>query len=133
MKIGYVDSSCVVAVLLTEAASPRVGRTLGGFDRLYASNLLEAEVLSVAHREGLDADRAMLFGDLRWVSPSRALSAEIDRALAAGYLRGADLWHVANALYLRPDIPDLEFLSLDGPQAEVAARLGFRTPLRARA
>jgi hypothetical protein len=56
------------------------------------------------------------------------LSTEITRVLSAGYLRGADLWHVATALYLRTDLPDIDFLTLDQPQRAVAATLGFKTP-----
>ena len=32
--------------------------------------------------------------------PDRPLTHECTKALTAGYLRGADLWHVACALYL---------------------------------
>jgi hypothetical protein len=40
-------------------------------------------------------------------------------------LKGADLWHLANALFLSPDAEDLSFLTLDTRQADVAGRLGF--------
>lgn len=48
-------------------------------------------------------------------------------ALTAGYLRGADLWHVACALYLAEVPSDVTFLSLDDRQRTVAEALGFRT------
>ena len=47
-------------------------------------------------------------------------------ALRAGYLRGADLWHVACALYVAPKPSDVFFITLDERQAEVAAALEFR-------
>ncbi len=129
MSAAYVDSSCLVAVLLGEPAGVPVGETLGRHDRLFASNLLDAEVSSAARRERIALLRPGVFQDLLWVLPGRSLAAEIDTALAAGYLRGADLWHVASALYLRADIPELEFLTLDRTQDQVAAALGFPTPL----
>ena len=57
--------------------------------------------------------------------PDRTLSAEIGRVLAAAGLRGADLWHLACALYLEPEPDELVFLTLDPPQRTAASRLGF--------
>ena len=57
--------------------------------------------------------------------PIRRLTGEIDRALACGYVRGADLWHLACALFVTPEPADLAFLTLDAGQAGVAGRLGF--------
>jgi hypothetical protein len=49
--------------------------------------------------------------------------------LRHGRLRGADLWHLACALYLADGRPDgLAFLSRDGPQRSLARGLGFATP-----
>ena len=45
------------------------------------------------------------------------------------YLRGADLWHVATALYLAESPADVDFLTLDPAQREAAAALGFPTPV----
>jgi predicted nucleic acid-binding protein len=130
VSAAYVDSSCLIAVLLGEPAGVPLGHALGRYERLFASNLLDAEVCSAARRERVALLRPGAFRDLLWVLPGRSLGAEIDTALAAGYLRGADLWHVATALYLRVDIPELEFLTLDRAQGQVAAALGFPTPLR---
>ncbi len=52
------------------------------------------------------------------------LTGEIQTVLSAGYLRGADCWHVAVALSYAP-ARDLTFFSLDKAQRAVAARLGF--------
>jgi len=62
---------------------------------------------------------------LEWVSPDRPLGAEINAVLDAGYLRGADCWHVATALYFATDPSRLAFLTLDARQGEVAKALGF--------
>lgn len=129
MTAAYVDSSFLVAVLFGEPTGGEVGRMLPTYERLFASNLLEAEVCSAARREGVTLVRPGVFQDLLWVLPGRPLGAEIDVALGAGYLRGADVWHVACALYVRADVPELEFLTLDGPQRTVAAALGFPTPV----
>ena len=51
--------------------------------------------------------------------------------LETGYLRGADLWHVATALYVSPQARNLSFATLDARQNAVAAALGFRIPREA--
>ena len=53
-----------------------------------------------------------------------ALTSEISMVVEAGYLRGADLWHLASALYLTPDPKEVTFITLDERQAEVARGLG---------
>jgi hypothetical protein len=47
--------------------------------------------------------------------------------LEHGYLRGADLWHLACALFVVDEPDMLTFLTLDTRQQEVAAALGFHT------
>jgi hypothetical protein len=50
-------------------------------------------------------------------------------AVDVGRLRGADLWHVACALFVAGSARgDLAFLSRDAAQRTVAKRLGFPTP-----
>jgi hypothetical protein len=68
---------------------------------------------------------ARLLSGLTWVYPNRPLTRELDRVIATGYLKGADLWHLACALFLAPDGKDLTFATLDRRQEEVAARLRF--------
>ena len=63
---------------------------------------------------------------IEWIFPDRVLTHEIERVLAVGRLRGADLWHVATALYLEPNPSELTFLTADIRQREVAAAVGFR-------
>jgi hypothetical protein len=55
------------------------------------------------------------------------VSFAIVRRRFAGYLRGADCWHLATALYLAPNPSDLTFLTLDDTQRKIAKTLGFRT------
>lgn len=124
MNVGYVDPSCLVAVAFAEPGYEALVARLEGLDQLYSSNLLEAELRAAFQREGVDADGGLL-GRLSWVLPDRALSPEIGTVLAAGYLRGADLWHLACALYLSPDPRELAFLTVDRQQGAVAAAMGF--------
>ena len=62
---------------------------------------------------------------------SNLLEAELrsDRITSLGYLNGADLWHLACALFLAPQTGDLAFLTLDRRRGEVAVRLGFPAPV----
>jgi len=96
------------------------------FEELFASNLLEAELRATLTRERVPLDPEVLTW-LDWVFPDRPLTEEIARVLAVGYLRGADVWHVACALHMSQDPGQVTFLTLDRSQRAVARRLGFRT------
>jgi predicted nucleic acid-binding protein len=124
MAVAYVDTSCLVAIAFGESRGAAIGRRLDKFEDLISSNLLEAELRSVFRREETELD-AELFSILSWVVPDRPLSPEIDRVLAAGYVRGADCWHLATALYVAEDASAMTFLTLDDRQKAVAASLGF--------
>ena len=125
MRLGYIDSSGLVAIAFGEAGAARVARRLERLDRLFASNLLEAELRSALAREEVSADPAGLLSGITWVYPNRPLSGEFDRVLVEGYVKGADLWHLACALFLAPEPKDLAFLTLDTRQEEIARKLGF--------
>jgi uncharacterized protein with PIN domain len=125
MKLAYVDTSCLVAIAFGEAGAAALARRLARFDVLAASDLLEAELRSAFLREGVEPVPEFLTG-LSWVLPDRPLHAEIQRVLAAGYVRGADCWHLATALYLAADPATISFLTLDERQAAIAKALGFR-------
>jgi predicted nucleic acid-binding protein len=133
MKRAYVDSSCLVALAFGDGKVKGLRKRLRGFDQLLSSNLLEAEVRAAMRREGVDTAALSeegkggddLLSWVDWVMPSRPLSVEIQAVLTAGYVRGADLWHLATALYLAQDPAALPFLTLDQRQGEVARTLGF--------
>ena len=125
MSIAYVDSSVIVGIGLQDPGWADAERRLGEFSDLRSSNLLEAEVRAAYFRVGLELDARVLSG-IRWVLPDRPLTAEMRTALSAGYLRGADLWHVATALYLAPTPGDMSFITLDRSQESVAGSLGFQ-------
>ncbi len=124
MKAAYVNTSCLVAVAFGEPGAAKLGRRLETYDALFSSNLLEAELRAAFAREKVSFEPDLL-GGVSWVLPGRPLGPEFERVLSAGYVRGADLWHVATALYLAEDPSDLTFLTLDARQGEVAAKLGF--------
>ena len=127
MKFAYVDSSILVAIAFAEAGAARQAARLRRFDRLFSSNLLEAELRSALVREGVDDRADSLLSWITWVYPSRPLTKEFVRITAAGALKGADLWHVANALFLSPAGRELAFLTLDVRQGEIAEKVGFAT------
>ena len=125
MQVAYLDTSCLLAVVFDEPDAPVIVKRLTGFDRLVSSNLLEAELRSALAREGVDGDVRSLLSWVDWVHPNRQLTPEFNRILPFGYLKGADLWHLACALFLAPDPHLLTFLTLDKRQEQVATRLGF--------
>lgn len=122
--LAYLDTSCLVAVAFAEPGSEELAETLAGYERLISSNLLEAEFRSALAREGARDGEALLSW-ITWLHPDRPLAGELRRGLELGHLRGADLWHLACALFLRTDLPDLRFLTLDQRQGEVAQALGL--------
>ena len=125
MSVAYVDTSAVVAISFVERGAAAVARRLDAFSRLVSSNLLEAELRAVFAREGHRFMPSLVSG-IEWVLPDRPLTHEFEKALQVGYVRGADLWHVATALYLTPDPGDISFVTLDHRQRNVAKALGFR-------
>ena len=125
MSVAYVDTSALVAIAFKERGGAAAARRLDGFTRLLSSNLLEAELRVAFAREGFEFETELVSG-IEWVLPDRTLAPEFAKALQAGYLRGADLWHVAVALYVTEARIELSFITLDRRQRSVAAALGFQ-------
>ena len=122
-----MDSSAILSVEFSEPGYETVIERLDSFSRLVSSNLLEAEVRAGFVRDGRTFDFTAL-DNIEWVYAERSLGPEFERVLEAGYLRGADLWHMATALHaVRGDPSEITFLTLDRRQREVAAVLGFQT------
>ena len=126
MTAAYVDTSCVVAIAFGEPGATKLVRRLLEFDAIFSSNLLEAELRATFAREQAEYDVTLVSG-MGWVLPGRPLSPEIEVVLAAGFVRGADLWHLACALHVAGDPTELSFLTLDTQQRGVAEVLGFQT------
>ena len=125
MSAAYVDTSVLVALAFEEPDGAPMRNRLEAFSRLLSSNLLEAELRAACAREARGFSDSLV-ANLTWVFPDRSLAPELAAALSAGYLRGADLWHVAAALYIAPSPRELCFLTLDERQRSAAATLGFR-------
>ena len=97
MRIAYVDSSCLIAVALQEEGAGELLVRLSRFDRSW----------------------------LDWIQPYRRLTPEMEQIPALGRPRGADLWHLACALFVRPKLKDLHLLTRDGGQSDIAQALDF--------
>ncbi|MCY3547561.1 MAG: PIN domain-containing protein [Gemmatimonadetes bacterium] len=125
MSVAYVDTSVMVAIAFGEDGADALADRLNGFSRVISSNLLEAELRAACSHEGCLVPTDLL-DRIGWILTNRPLSDEIKAALGAGYLRGADLWHVATALYAAPDPGAISFITLNDNQARVAAALNFK-------
>jgi predicted nucleic acid-binding protein len=124
--IGYVDSSCLISIALGEPGSRELEVRLSRIEKFFSSNLLEAEFRAVLAREETRGRVRNLLALVNWVYPRRRLTPEIDQILGVGILKGADLWHLACALSIRPKMEVTHFLTLDGKQSDIAKSLGFR-------
>lgn len=127
----YVDTSCLIAVAFEEPGFDAVARFLAKADPLVASNLVEAELRASLAREETPGDPEALLERIAWLLPDRDLGPEIRRVQRLGppgQLRGADVWHLAHALWLSPQGAPLAFATLDERQRHAARQLGFATP-----
>ena len=125
MKLAHVDTSCLLAIALDEPGAAQVAARLSRFDRRFSSNLIEAELRSALKREGGADEPDALLSWITWIYPDRPLTREFRWITTAAYLKGADLWHLACALFLAPEGGELAFLTLDRQQKEAAQRVGF--------
>ena len=123
---AYVDTSAILALEFGEPGALRARESIDRASKLISSNLMEAEVWAVMHRQGMQLDPKII-SDVDWITPNRPLTDEFELVLSAGYLRGADLWHVAVALFASPDPSQISFITLDTRQREVARKIGFQT------
>ncbi len=126
MSVAFVDTSVLLALAFREPHATNLARRMTEFGTIYASDLLEAELRSACRREHAPVDMTMI-DELEVVVPPRSLREEISRVLAAGYVRGADCFHLATALLIAPEPAAIVFLTLDRRQREVATALGFAT------
>ena len=126
--LAYVDTSVALAISFREPGWELTARRLAMFPVLLSSNLLEAEVRA-AHQRNRQEFNPTAVSEIGWIHPNRSLGPEMATALAVGgYLKGADLWHIAVALYVDASIiGTLAFITRDSRQQGVAASLGFET------
>ena len=125
-KFAYVDTSWLIRISF-EDEDKKHRRSLKKFSRIFSSDLLISEALAYARREGIQQEEfAQQFHAVTIVIPDRSLKPEMEKVIKLGYVRGADLWHLACACYLAPNPNELSFLSADSRQLEVARSIGFR-------
>ena len=124
MSIAYIDTSALVAIEFNELDSVFLESKLREYETVISSNLLEAEYRSACARRNRIISRTLL-RKVDWVLPQRSLTTELETVLNVGYLRGADLYHVATALNFAVTPSDLSFVTVDIRQGEVAAAVGF--------
>lgn len=125
-SVAYLDTSWLIAIALKEPEHVALSRRLEDFTHIYSANLLEAELLAALKRERVAPDSIAL-DRLSWVLPVRALRREIEKVLSQHFVRGADCWHLASALYVADTPGSLTFLTLDKKQLAIAKALGFRS------
>ena len=123
MGVAYVDTSVLLAIAFGQHDPQELRDRLTGHTAIFSSILLEAEARSAFVRAG-PFEQHILTG-VEWVLPDRSLTDEINVALRVGYLRGADLLHVATALYAAKGEAGMVFLTLDRRLREVVQALGF--------
>jgi len=71
MKLAYVDTSCIISIVFDEPGSSRLAKVLESRDRLFASNLLEAELRSALTRERVEDRGEEVLSWISWVYPNR--------------------------------------------------------------
>jgi PIN domain len=115
-------------LLFEEPRAGAVARKLESLDELFSAALFVAEMLATLNRENrplTDADA--LLSAVSLVFPDQPLASECKEVLGLGYIRGADLLHLATAVFLAGSERErLLFVSLDEPQKRRASQLGFR-------
>lgn len=128
MNVIYLDTSVLVALFFNDSEqNSRFSKLLKEADEVVSSVLIEAEFMSVLHREKANLDEGLRF--LRQISlvvPDRSLSKELEIVFSKAYVRGADAFHIACALYLDPTALELKFLTADKQQESAARAIGFQ-------
>lgn len=126
MNAIYVDTSILVAMFFEDSSKHR--QLLQNADEVVSSALIEAEFLSVIHREQVSvADGLRYLKQISLVVPDRSISKELEVVFSKAYARGADAFHLACALYLDPTAGELRFLTADKQQEKAAKAIGFTT------
>ena len=126
MNVGYVDTTCLIAISFDNAEANKVAARLQQFDVLVSSCVLEAELRSTLEEEGISSDPSRLLDWIQWLVPERPLTEQLKQVLQESNPGKSAVWHLACGLYLSPDPEQLVFLTLDDRQAQAALKLGFQ-------
>lgn len=132
--VVYWDASAVLSVLIRDTHSTRASGVARRAGTHLLSTLAYAEAAAVIGR--LERNRELptvLAESSREIlrdGPWRRLAlqpdwANIDEQAVRWPLRGADLWHLATALTLTRELPELRVLTFDSRLAAVCGELGL--------
>lgn len=127
MAVAYVDSSVIVAMALRQPGRSAIERALARSSHAVTAEFTEAEVASALRRVELPHDPEPWMHAIRILHATRSLRREIRAVLNRRYLRGADCWHLATALWFQTTRGvALEFVTMDKTQGDAARALGLR-------
>ena len=136
--VFYWDASAILSVLVHDAHSSGAAALARRRATHLVSTLAYAEVSAVLSR--LERERALpsVLADaaraqLRDGGPWRRLHlqpdlGEIDGLAGRWPLRGADLWHLATAVTLSRELPELQLATYDARLSAASAAVGLALP-----
>ena len=127
MNVIYIDTSVLVSLFFEDSTeNSQLSRLLKEADEVVSSTLIEAEFLSVLHREKVNINTGIDYlKQISLVIPDRSISKELKTVFSKAYVRGADAFHLACALYLDPKASEIKFLTADKQQQKAAQLIGF--------
>lgn len=132
--VVYWDASAILSVLIRDAHSTRATVVARRTATHLMSTLAYAEVTAVLARlergrelqPALAATSRELLRGGRWrpllLQPDRS---NMDDLASRWRLRGADLWHLATAVTLARELPEVRVLSFDAGLGAAAAGIGL--------
>lgn len=134
--VFYWDTSAIVSLFVRDNHSEKIGGYFGlkGINLLSSLTIAETfSVLARANNPDLAKIKAELISDIahgrEWglthVIPANQLLLELSNLYR---LRGADLWHLAVAVTLKQDFPQITLLTFDNELAEAANGEKIITP-----
>ncbi len=130
----YWDSSAILARLFGDVHGARASAYLQMAGRHFVSSLAWAECAAAIARSQRSATLAAPNAELAlgaissspWIGLAGGPSSATLRTLAQRYpLRGADLWHLAFAVDLAEELPELRLLTFDSVLGTVARAEGI--------
>lgn len=128
--IHYLDTSAWIAWKFGQTGQEKFLEIDFEKDTVIASPLLVSEYVAFLGREKLLTETRFEdeLGFIHWIYPSDPLFQESLECVRAYAVKGADLHHLATALWFSQDSRDeLYFLTCDHQQEAAAKKLGFQT------
>ena len=135
--ILYAESSAVLAWLLMEPEGRRIESMLAGAERTITSDLTLIECDRAFHRavgagriapaagDQLSSDLASTAAAWRVVQMLPAIVGRARKRFPHEPIRSLDALHIASALHVRAELPEIRLLTLDSRIRNVGESLGF--------